>query len=394
MECDVCGHEMQRQPIPPSRWAAEVWSCAWCYASTCLGGKDFEVLRVPYAEIDDRWDQAYSYELFDKISHACVGPHQTLCGITHPDIAASPWPWHHLSGNPCPDCFAVARVVDERWPVEKRDHSDRHSVRTERELAFVSQEFATDWSKSADDQLGRPDLVLNCDPADRYVQPPTTAVSGPTPFPASWYGTSLGVYRPWTWTSPDPYPMSHLPQLDPQAFTGDFSWMGGIGDPISLRVTQVEKINAELKDVGLALPSDFEALATGTNPHTALDRSGSFMTLRGPLINPAEPGARMIHFLYEQARRWYLYLRPTGESFIVHSREFFEESDADNQVRRREDDSPENSIFWCAPSAEVFAYRFRTETIIARAVNERRRARDLTPGIRAYLAAALHCRVT
>jgi len=186
--------------------------------------------------------------------------------------------------------------------------------------------------------------------------------------------------------------MSQLPYLNPRAFTGDFSWMGGIGDPIGLRVTHVEKIKAELNEVGLILPPDFETLATRTNPHTALDRSGSFMELTGPLINPAEPGARMIRFLNEQVMRWFLYLRPNGESFIVRSPEHFEAPGAAAEAEQREDGSPRNTIVWCAPSAEIFTYRFRAETIIARAISEGRRARDLPPGIRAYLAAALQRR--
>jgi hypothetical protein len=166
---------MQRQPIPSSKWTEEIWSCPWCHADTALGGEHFEVSRPPYVEIEHRWVRAYSYELFNNVGHAYAGQNQTLCGIKHSDISGTPWPWHHPRGNPCPDCFATAVVIDARWPTDKRGHSDRHSVRVERDPASLPHRVATDWCTAMDDQLGHPDLALEIDEHDPYVRLHATA---------------------------------------------------------------------------------------------------------------------------------------------------------------------------------------------------------------------------
>jgi hypothetical protein len=83
---------------------------------------------------------------------------------------------------------------------------------------------------------------------------------------------------------------------------------------------------------------------------------------------------------------WYLYLHHGGQSAVVCSaRDFTEEPelcygpDGKLVVPRRE-------IFWCAPSVEIFAYRFLTEARLSSAIEARKRAGELDPELLAYLA--------
>jgi hypothetical protein len=69
---------------------------------------------------------------------------------------------------------------------------------------------------------------------------------------------------------------------------------------------------------------------------------------------------------------WYLYLRPGGESFIVHS---YRDLEYEAEVRSGGDadeigalpdfdNDPAYEIYWCAPTTEIFAYRFWIENTL------------------------------
>ena len=74
---------------------------------------------------------------------------------------------------------------------------------------------------------------------------------------------------------------------------------------------------------------------------------------------------------------WYLYLRPSGETFVVHSYYSLEDLPAGEEASAK--------IFWCAPSFEQFAYRFWIENRLWSALNEVR-DEPLTPELADYLA--------
>ena len=87
---------------------------------------------------------------------------------------------------------------------------------------------------------------------------------------------------------------------------------------------------------------------------------------------------------------WYLYLRSSEETFVVHSYLDYEyEYEArrnGEQTQTDLDDAQEQSagIMWCAPSFEEFAYRFWIENRLWRGV----RGGDLSqlePQLRDYL---------
>jgi len=110
-------------------------------------------------------------------------------------------------------------------------------------------------------------------------------------------------------------------------------------------------------------------------------------SLSTPLPSPIEPDARMVRFFRDQQDcvLWYLYLRPTGDSFIVHS---YRDLEWEAEVRSSGDtdeieslpdfeNDPDYEIFWCAPTVEIFAYRFWTESVLLLALNGEQPIEDL-----------------
>ncbi|MFD3466717.1 hypothetical protein ACFWWM_10195 [Streptomyces sp. NPDC058682] len=87
---------------------------------------------------------------------------------------------------------------------------------------------------------------------------------------------------------------------------------------------------------------------------------------------------------------WYLYLRPSGEAFVVHSHlgyeHEFEARRAAEKTAGDLDDTGEQTaaIRWCAPSFEEFAHRFWIENRLWHAVNGGNPSR-LEPQLRSYL---------
>jgi len=95
----------------------------------------------------------------------------------------------------------------------------------------------------------------------------------------------------------------------------------------------------------------------------------------------------MVRFFRDQQDcvLWYLYLRPTGDSFIVHS---YRDLEWEAEVRSSGDtdeieslpdfeNDPDYEIFWCAPTVEIFAYRFWTESVLLLALNGEQPIEDL-----------------
>jgi hypothetical protein len=340
------------------------------------------VHRPGYVPIDLRWDCAMSYELPEGMFHAWAFPDETLCGLSRPGLSPSPWSWFSPADELCPHCVSAAHAVDRRWPADRRGPRSRGGALPR---GYKPPPRRTDWTGAPADLLGRPDLhLLRDQPGGGHDSEPGAAgaqAPDDVRFPASWWGTHLEVYRPHSWTG---RPMERLPQVVPEAFTGDYAWLGGAGYRIDLRVAQLQRVAVELARSGLTLPADFITLAIATGIGAALDRTG-YRELTGPLANPAEPGAQMIRFLHEHqwSMYWFLYLRPNGGSFIVRS-----EYDYERRVTGP-DRQGLKSIFWCAPTAEVFAYRCWAESTLAKAIRDERRAGELTPALRAYLARAL-----
>lgn len=219
----------------------------------------------------------------------------------------------------------------------------------------------------------------------------------PAPLRRSWYASDLGAYRPCQYTY-ERYPIDSIPPLDGAAFTGDFAWFGDTGHVLPDRTAEMDRLVSDLEAAGLCLPPDFVALQTRTHLYLSLDEAsgtGCWTSLSAPLPSPLETDARMIRFFRDQQDcvMWYLYLRPGGESFVVHS---YRDVEYEAEVRESGDleeiedlpdydNDPDYEIFWCAPTVEIFSYRVWTESRIQRALSEGHSFDDLDPGQRSYL---------
>jgi hypothetical protein len=198
-------------------------------------------------------------------------------------------------------------------------------------------------------------------------------------FDAAWCATDLGEYRACRYTY-EQYPYESLPPLDSNRFTGAFQWLGGTRgrDP-----QQAEKLNDLARDLaarGLALPQDFATFQTSANLSGSLDEvsvTGCWTDISQPLPSPVEPGSLLVRFLRDQQDCviWYLYLRPSGETFVVHSHldyEYEYEARRDGEKTESDLDDVEAqtaAILWCAPSFEEFAHRFWIENRLWHALN-------------------------
>lgn len=407
MRCDVCDHEMAKWIIPPSRWCREIWVCTWCHAVTQFGMLDYEVSRPGYMPWDLRWEAAWTDMLPNAGRHAYGLFNRTLCGIAKPDMTGSQFAmWGGTYPDECPDCTTAAQSIDARWPQDRRDHVFRVSVkaaprpRPEDEPGYVQPE----------DELGRPDVRLPRTPAStstrvlarvharEHTEDGFRKVGdGPASIrlPAFWAGNGIGPYRPYdrqgrvfAWFQA--YGLETVPPLDEESFVGDFAWFGDIGDPLDYRTAVTDPIEADLARDGPTLPEDFTALITRANLHRCLDRGGggAWTSVAGPLPSPVDPADRMVLFFRDQQSciLWYLYLHRSGQSCVVYSDRNFTREPGLMYGPDGEIVPPRREIFWCAPSVEIFAYRFLVESRLAQAVRDKTRACELESELLAYLA--------
>lgn len=152
--------------------------------------------------------------------------------------------------------------------------------------------------------LGRPDLKLHR--AELGGDSRMSGAAGAsTPidvlFPASWWGTRLEVYRLHSWTG---WPMRQLPPVDPNLFTGDFTWLGGAGYRIDFRVAQLQRFAASIAESGQTTPADFITLAIATGvgaagPHrlSGTDRPAGQPGRSRHTDNLVPPRAPVVHAL-------------------------------------------------------------------------------------------------
>ncbi|MFE4520067.1 hypothetical protein ACFRMQ_38585 [Kitasatospora sp. NPDC056783] len=191
-------------------------------------------------------------------------------------------------------------------------------------------------------------------------------------FDAVWCATDLGDYRPCRYTY-ERYPCDTLPPLDETRFSGKFQWLGDPGEFLANRAAKLRQVQEKLAAEGLALPEDFVTFEASSNLRGALDAvsvTGCWSSLSEPLPSPVEPGAFLVRFFRDQQDcvLWYLYLRPSGEVFVVNSHLDYEheyEVQGSDEFRSESDlgdlSAQQAAILWCAPSFEYFAYRFWIE---------------------------------
>lgn len=215
-----------------------------------------------------------------------------------------------------------------------------------------------------------------------------------TGFDAAWCATGLGEYRACRYTY-EHYPYESLPPLDCSLFTGAFQWLGGTQGPDPEQVAELNDVAGDLASKGLSLPQDFVTFQTSANLRGSLDEvsvTSCWTDISQPLPSPVEPGSFLVRFLRDQQDCviWYLYLRPSGETFVVHSHLDYEyelEARRDREETGNDlDDMREQraAILWCAPSFEEFAHRFWIENRLWYGVNGGDLS-QLEPQLRGYL---------
>jgi hypothetical protein len=214
-------------------------------------------------------------------------------------------------------------------------------------------------------------------------------------FDSAWCATDLGAYRPCRYTYQH-YPYDSLPPLNSAEFTGTFRWLGGLREPVAKRVRALDRTAAKLAADGLELPADFVAFQTDSALYLSLDEvsvTGCWTDISAPLPSPVEPGAFLLRFLRDQQDCviWYLYLRPSGETFVVYSGLDYEyeyqqwRDGAETAIELDDPEKQRSAITWCAPSFEEFAYRFWVENRLWRALHDDDLA-GLEPWERDYLS--------
>ncbi|WP_203907783.1 hypothetical protein [Rhizocola hellebori] len=205
-------------------------------------------------------------------------------------------------------------------------------------------------------------------------------------FPRGWYATDLGSYRPCQGTY-EAYAYESLPPLDPAQLRGRFDWLGPPGPPDEDGIALLAPISAALATMSLALPDDFVRFVTSSNYRLELDEAsvtGSWSDIAGPTRSPAEPGAALVRIFSDQqyCASWYIYLRASGETFVVFDVDPYP---AEPAYPNLEDSILLNGDFsWCAGSFEEFAYRYWIENRLCEALHADL-GTDLTSDLDRYL---------
>ena len=193
-------------------------------------------------------------------------------------------------------------------------------------------------------------------------------------FPASWPGDDLDGYR----SRGRFLPIESLPPLDGKAFDGSFSWFAEHGDVSQGDAAEIRELTRALGVLGLDLPEDFATFHEHRELRNSFNNGCYWTHISRPLPSPVEPDAYIVRFLRDQQDCviFYLYLRLSGESFIVHSYELNEHLDYLDPDEPWADEEPEldvddliSCIHWCAPTFEEFAYRWLIEGQIICVIN-------------------------
>ncbi|MFG2339461.1 hypothetical protein [Streptomyces yangpuensis] len=224
----------------------------------------------------------------------------------------------------------------------------------------------------------------------------SVSVSGPAAdtaavaFPTGWCATDLGNLRPCASTY-EVYPLESLPPLEAAHLDTGFDWLGGAGGPRSGHTEHLAAVQRELAEAGLALPEGFTAFYSSEHLCRAFDEvsvTACWSHLSAPLHSPAEDGARLVRFLRDQQDCviWYLYLRPSGEAFVVLSHLELESAGWWAQGEPTEDvrAAVASSLMRCADTFEEFAYRFVVENELWMQAHSADAESPLPPRLRAY----------
>ncbi|WP_251055943.1 hypothetical protein [Streptomyces sp. ISL-94] len=209
-------------------------------------------------------------------------------------------------------------------------------------------------------------------------------------FTTGWCATDLGRFRPCGYTY-EVYPLDSLPPLDAAQLDGGFGWLGGVEGPRSKHGEHLAAVERELAEAGLALPGDFAAFYGSEMLSRAFDEvsvTACWSHLSGPLRSPGEEGARLVRFLRDQQDCviWYLYLRPSGEAFVVFSHVELESAGwwSDGEPTEEVRVAVASSLMRCADTFEEFTYRFVVENELWMQLNSTGSDGPFPPRLQAY----------
>jgi len=190
-------------------------------------------------------------------------------------------------------------------------------------------------------------------------------------FPRGWHATDLGEYRSCEFTY-ETYAHESLPLLDPARLTGHFDWLGPPARPDDDGLATMARLSADVAALALALPADFATFHSTSNYRYVLDEvsvTGSWSDIAGPAPSPVEPGAALVRVFSDQqyCACWYLYLRPSGEAFVVCDRDPYP---AEPKFVDLDETFLSGDFLWCANSFEEFAYRYWIENQLWRSLHK------------------------
>lgn len=178
-------------------------------------------------------------------------------------------------------------------------------------------------------------------------------------------------------------PYEELPPLNEALFRGDFQWLPGLDEKLQqaqeiYKQTPPDKLGVKLnhllafaKQADIELPTPFVKFMSAPALQDQIPScTACYFDLPDQIVkNPLEEGGHFIRFLNDQqgVLFWYLYLAPAGDQAVLVSPIPFDDPQALQDVSR---EILLANTALCAPSFEVFLYRYWIENTLWFALSE------------------------
>ena len=223
-----------------------------------------------------------------------------------------------------------------------------------------------------------------------------THTQGQSPFPEAWWAFDLGRYRPCDSTY-ERYEYEKQPRIPPVSESLD--WL----EPLDARTDaqmaihrnpaeargEVAKIAEAATRLGLRLPESFVRLMSSPELQDRIPScTACYFSLTEDIAPcPASEGGYIVRFYNDQqdVLRWYLYLTPGGDQYVLVTPIALDELAADT-LSEEDRLSVRRNTWVCARSFTEFIYRWYIENSIWFKVSESNDEDKLTDAERAYLA--------
>lgn len=190
-------------------------------------------------------------------------------------------------------------------------------------------------------------------------------------FEWGWWASDLGKYRPSRFAYSH-YPYESLPPVDETQLTGKLEWLGPLEEEGQNEWTaRLGKLIAQAQQLGLKLPKAFLRLMASPELQGRIPScTGCYFDL-SEQIRPC-PGSKdgfIIRFLNDSQDvvLWHLYLTPQGKECVLAAVYRLEEQEDPDYIENFTEEKLKAygaETIVCAPSFEVFLYRFWLENTI------------------------------